>query len=63
MLQQLQGKRTYITIGLAVAYLIAAKFGVVTENADVKTAFELVALGFIRAALGVTPTKTVTTTT
>jgi hypothetical protein len=61
MLQAIQGKRTYITIGLALAYLMATKFGVVTENADVKTAFELIALGFIRAALGVPKGETVAT--
>lgn len=57
MFEKLQGKKTYITIGVALVYLLAAKYGIVTESADVKTAFELIALGFIRSALGA-PEKT-----
>ena len=51
-LEKLKGYRTYTTIALAIAYLIATKLGIVEYNETVKNSLELVSLGFIRAALG-----------
>lgn len=48
----LKGKRTYITIAFAVLYLVASGLGWIEYNAQVKNTFELIALGFLRSALG-----------
>lgn len=54
-MKKLQGKKTYITVAAAFAYLIAAKFGVVEDNKNIMDSLELIALAFLRSGIASTP--------
>ena len=63
-MKTLQGKKTYLTVGLAFAYLLASKFGLVEYNATITDSMELIAVAFLRAGVASqTPTPTVVTET
>lgn len=54
-MEQLKGKKTYLTVGIAFAYIIASGAGFVENNPQIVNAFELIALTFLRSAIGKEP--------
>lgn len=50
-MELLKGKRTYLTVAVAVLYMVASSLGIVESNKQLLDAFELIALGFLRAAI------------
>jgi hypothetical protein len=48
----LKGKKTYLTVAAAFAYLVAAKFGLLEFDQKIVDGLLAVAIGFLRVGVG-----------